>query len=1398
LVQEKSVTLTQSVRVGLIHSLSGTMAISEQPLLEAELMAIDEINKTGGILGRQIEPVTMDGASTPETFAQKAQELLSSGVKFLFGCWTSASRKAVKPIVEDADGLLWYPVQYEGLEESEHIVYTGSCPVQQIVPAVEWVLAHIGSRIFLVGSDYVYPRTANNLIRSRVETIVGERYVPQGGMDFASIIEEIQRQKPDVVFSTVFGESNLAFYRQYHAAGIDAQSIPIMAVCVSETELQPIADLAAGHYVCRNYFQSVNRPENQRFVANYKKRCGEAAVCSAPMATAYAQIYLWKLAVEAAGSFDVAQVRSQVVGCEFLGPAGPIAIESNHHTSMCAYIGRATPHGQFEVLDSTAGIRPWPWLGIEDSKLLYKTAVKEAMAAYPEVQNVLVELAVADKGFRETSRLNSLLLENMLDVVVQTDLVGTCEYASPSFKTVLGYDPKYVLGRSLFELVHPNDLDNALEIVLKALATSSTATFDYRYKHADGHYVWLESVGNPLFDATGQMIGAVLVTRDITERKRIDDELTKFKTISDRAGHGAATSDLEGNFTYVNESFAEMHGYSAEELIGKPLSIFHNEEQMTNVKRLTMQLVEKGSFVGEEVWHKRRDGTVFPTLMTGTLMSDKNGKPLYLSTTAIDITERKQSEEALRESEERFRQAMDATSDGLWDWNVVTDEMYFSPAYYRMLGYEPGELPGLKDTWLNLVHPDDREEALRINQDCIENRIPNFAIEFRMRNKIGGWKWILGRGKASARDANGRALRMIGAHEDITERKKVQDALQDSEQKYHGLVENTPNFVGIIQDGVLKYANKAHERSGWTVEELTSPSFNFLENLVAKEFRDIVRENIARRLRGEEVPPYEFTLQTRDGSEIPVVIIASVITYEGKPADEYILTDITERKKAEASVRESEEKYRVLVENASDSIFMMDGEGRVLSLNKAAARLLRREPEEAVGKSVFDLFPNEIAAGYSRTLKEVFRTGESMTAESMMIAGENEMWISSRINPVRSPEGKVLAVMGVATDITERKKIERMKDQFVSMVSHELRTPLTSIRASLGLLAGGVVGALPEKGQRMLEIAVTNTDRLVRLINDILDSERLVSGKTPMEKKQCSTAQLVKQASDVMKPMAEKAGVSLSVESQDAELWADPDRIVQALTNLISNAIKFSQKGGKIRVTAEHKENQMLFRVQDEGRGIPPDKLGLLFERFQQLDSSDAREKGGSGLGLSISRSIIEQHNGKIWVESKVGKGSTFLFTLPLLEAQVPFQPETTTGAPSTRKVLIIEDDPDLANILAAMLERHNIQSHIALTGGKGIALSRQMHPDLIVLDLILPDIDGSIVVETLRKDNILRSVPLVVYTVRELDKQQRENLRLGETLFFTKSRIPPEQFEEKVVQFMKRVFTNRGETSVS
>ncbi len=381
-----------STRIGLLHSLSGTMALSELSLLDAERMALDEINQRGGVLGCRIEPVVADGASTPEAFAQQAHALLASGIKTLFGCWTSASRKAVRPIVEAAQGLLWYPVQYEGLEESSSIVYVGSCLNQQISPAVAWAIANLGPRLFLIGSDYVFPRTANRLIRSQVQNhgdraaIVAERYVPLGERDFDDIVCEIRRLRPHAVFNTLNGDSNLAFFRQYSASGTAASETPVLSVSVAETELQSIAAVAAGHLACWNYFESLDLPANRQFVAHFKQRYGATRVCSAPLVQAYCQIYLWKQAVEAAGTFDIAEVTKHLAGQTFAGPAGPLTIQANHHVTMKAYIGRATPAGQFEILwGSDQPIAPLPWLGIENSQLPDKALIKEAMASYTEI-----------------------------------------------------------------------------------------------------------------------------------------------------------------------------------------------------------------------------------------------------------------------------------------------------------------------------------------------------------------------------------------------------------------------------------------------------------------------------------------------------------------------------------------------------------------------------------------------------------------------------------------------------------------------------------------------------------------------------------------------------------------------------------------------------------------------------------------------------------------------------------------------------------------------------------------------------------------------------------------------------------------------------------------------------
>ena len=286
------------IKVGILHSLSGTMAISESAVVDAALMAIDEINAAGGLLGRRIHPVIADGASDPAVFAREAARLIKEeAVSTIFGCWTSACRRTIRPVIEANDHLLFYPVQYEGLEQSPNIVYLGAAPNQQIVPAVEWALRTDRKRLFLVGSDYVFPRVANAIIHDYVEKwrgeIVGERYLLLGSQEVDDIVAEIVARRPDAILNTINGDSNLAFFRALRAAGITPKDILTISFSISENELGSIdPELVAGDIASWNYFQSLDEAHNRTFVADFKARYGQDRVIGDPMVAAYEGVHL--------------------------------------------------------------------------------------------------------------------------------------------------------------------------------------------------------------------------------------------------------------------------------------------------------------------------------------------------------------------------------------------------------------------------------------------------------------------------------------------------------------------------------------------------------------------------------------------------------------------------------------------------------------------------------------------------------------------------------------------------------------------------------------------------------------------------------------------------------------------------------------------------------------------------------------------------------------------------------------------------------------------------------------------------------------------------------------------------------------------------------------------------
>ncbi|MGY2765747.1 urea ABC transporter substrate-binding protein [Thermostichus sp. MS-CIW-26] len=359
----------ETIRVGILHSLSGTMAISETSVVDAEKLAIKEINAAGGVLGKQIEPIIEDGASDWPTFAEKATKLIDvDKVATVFGCWTSASRKAVLPVFESKQHLLWYPVQYEGQECSKNIFYTGAAPNQQIEPSVEWLLKNKGKEFFLVGSDYVFPRTANTIIKAQLEAlggkVVGEDYLPLGSTEVTPIISKIRAALPNggVIYNSLNGDSNVAFFKQLEGAGLGPDRYPSMSVSIAEEEVQAIGpEFLEGHFAAWNYFMTVDTPANKKFVEAFKAEYGQNRVTNDPMEAAYIMVYIWKQAAEKAGTVEIDAVRQAAYGQTFDAPEGLVTMNTNHHLTKYVRIGQVRSDGLFDVIFSTDAVEPQPW-----------------------------------------------------------------------------------------------------------------------------------------------------------------------------------------------------------------------------------------------------------------------------------------------------------------------------------------------------------------------------------------------------------------------------------------------------------------------------------------------------------------------------------------------------------------------------------------------------------------------------------------------------------------------------------------------------------------------------------------------------------------------------------------------------------------------------------------------------------------------------------------------------------------------------------------------------------------------------------------------------------------------------------------------------------------------------
>ena len=501
---------------------------------------------------------------------------------------------------------------------------------------------------------------------------------------------------------------------------------------------------------------------------------------------------------------------------------------------------------------------------------------------------------------------------------------------------------------------------------------------------------------------------------------------------------------------------------------------------------------------------------------------------------------------------------------------------------------------------------------------------------------------------------------------ELSDRKQIEEALRVSQARFAGI-------LGIAGDAIISidktqritlFNQAAEQIFGYTAEEVLGRPLDLLlpERFIQVHRRHFVNFGQAAGQARKMGERREVFGRRKDGAQFPAEASISKLELGNEKIFTVILRDVTERKHAEAALESLIHQNELILNSMDEGLCGLDLQARITFANLGAAKLLGRPVADLIGQSV-NLILSPDSTDAVPNLSEASPIYASLTDGEVHQVKDAFFWRKDASNfpveyastPIRE-KGKIVGAVITFQDISDRQIVERMKDEFISVVSHELRTPLTSIHGSLRMLASGLLNNQPDKSQRLLKIAADSTDRLVRLINDILDVERIESGKVKMAKQSCSVVKIMTQAANTMQAMADKAGIQLSLSTLSAQVWADPDRIIQTFTNLLSNAIKFSSSGGTVWLTAElvsqasegRREEYVLFSVRDQGRGIPAEKLDTIFERFQQVDSSDSRDHEGTGLGLAICRSIVQQHKGQIEVESQLGKGSTFYFTLPL------------------------------------------------------------------------------------------------------------------------------------------------------
>jgi PAS domain S-box-containing protein len=1076
-----------------------------------------------------------------------------------------------------------------------------------------------------------------------------------------------------------------------------------------------------------------------------------------------------------------------------------------------------------------------------------------------------------------------------------------------------------------------------VSIVLDVLAASVVLGW--------GAWAWKRRVVQPqpsplknIFDSAGPMVIAIGLDGAITHMNPAAERMLGYYAAELVGSNRTAEILGEGEGARLIAELQRLNGV-------EPNPELSREERL-NALMETVAHMPPSQVPSFEAQFRRKDATLFPVTLHISALRDEQGAMKGLVVVALDMGGTMRQEQAARESQERYRDLFESSAEMIATLSPEGKFLYANPAWKRSFGLTHSGLMAL-DSFIELFGPDSREEVAALFERALEG---DTIDRSPVRNHTVDGRVLDFELSLSQRQKAGHAVAIRCLLRDVTQQKQREHRLALQLVVSQIVGENASPEIASMRileavcvsqgwDVAVKWqlnadANRLEFATGWGAAGPNAESIIQLsagqvvrpgEDLPGRAWREgrpVWITDLEGSRRGTRTS-LALTHEMVSGWAVPVRVGSKTLAVlefychlrlredpEALAAVETVASSLGQmlaRSQERGRAEELSRQQEILLDAVADGICGIDRYGNVSFANPAAARLLASPASRLTGKPIHELLhgaaPDGRKCGEDCQLKRAAERQVASAGEETIFRSNGGSFPAEYFFTPIMDQGRFSGYVMSFRDISQRYALDRLKDEFISTVSHELRTPLTSIRGALGLLSSGILGNMNEKAANLLRIAVTNSDRLVRLINDILDLERIQSGKEPITLRPMQLSDVVRQAIEGMQPMADSAGVQLLHDTTQAEISGDQDRLLQVLTNLLSNAIKFSPANSAVSVMTRPGTTGVMLSVIDQGRGIPADKLEAIFGRFQQVDASDSRQKGGSGLGLAICRTIVQQHSGRIWAERNPVRGSTFRVFLPyrpdaapgsqivgaaeqgtvlvadsnrvtrpviadqlarhgyrVLEATTVEQtvaaaregveailvdttldgmngweilPLLRRGDPRRRtpivllslasqsraelpaeaegvlvkpveedtllaelarvlcgpgekaRILIVEDDADLARVIAAVFSREMIEVRVAYTRQGALDECFRFQPHLMVLDIGLPDGDGFNVVDALRQREELAHMPLVVYSGRDLGTEERRHLTLGPTHFLTKARVQPQQLEALVLTLL-------------